>query len=44
MQLGKMLEVFKGQEKDLDKKKAELDAAIEAFKAKHNIKLVKNDN
>jgi hypothetical protein len=32
-----MLELFKGQQAELDKKKSELDGAIEAFKAKHGI-------
>ncbi len=42
VQLSKMLELFRGQQTDLDKKKADLDEAIEKFKLKHNIKLVKN--
>ena len=39
-----MLEMFRGQQTDLDKKKTELDSAIEAFKAKHGIKVVQNQD
>ncbi len=41
-QLSKMLEMFRSQQADLEKKKTELDAAIEAFKTKHGIKVVQN--
>ncbi len=39
-----MLDMFKGQQADLEKKKTGLDAAIEAFKTKNGIKVVQNQD